>query len=168
MMKKGHAPWERLQHDVNRCGQYLETMKRAFDDAAPACKKREDAAGDAETVVPPPEAEAAAAAAGVARAPEAAVPSASQMSANFTTTATLNPADVKQASDRATKDQAATARTLRKLERRRCVHCGTLAPVTSPALPCCDGCGGPRYCDESCQRAHWIAGHQFECADATQ
>mmetsp|Transcript_31724 Transcript_31724/g.95333 ORF Transcript_31724/g.95333 Transcript_31724/m.95333 type:complete len:110 (-) Transcript_31724:136-465(-) len=68
----------------------------------------------------------------------------------------------------AAKDQAATARTLRKLERRRCVQCGALAPVTSPALPCCDGCGGPRYCDESCQRAHWLAGHQFECADATQ
>mmetsp|Transcript_28227 Transcript_28227/g.84980 ORF Transcript_28227/g.84980 Transcript_28227/m.84980 type:complete len:289 (-) Transcript_28227:3672-4538(-) len=89
-------------------------------------------------------------------------------SASFQTAATLNPADVKQASDRATKDQAATARTLRKLERRRCVQCGALAPVTSPALPCCDGCGGPRYCDESCQRAHWLAGHQFECADATQ
>ena len=78
-------------------------------------------------------------------------------SASFQTAATLKPTD-----------QAATARTLRKLERRRCVQCGALAPVTSPALPCCDGCGGPRYCDESCQRAHWLAGHQFECAGATR
>ena len=58
-------------------------------------------------------------------------------------------------------------RTRRKHERRFCVQCGVCADITEPAYGCCDRCGGPRYCSDACQRAHWVAGHQHDCGSAT-
>ena len=60
------------------------------------------------------------------------------------------------------------ARFERKLERRQCARCGETWSVSSPALLCCDGCGGPRYCDAVCQTTHWLADHQYECAVAVE
>jgi len=55
----------------------------------------------------------------------------------------------------------------RKLARRLCAACGAAASLDGPALPCCDGCGGPRFCDEACQTEHWERGdpvpHKFLC-----
>ena len=43
------------------------------------------------------------------------------------------------------------------------VSCGASVSLTEPALPCCNGCGEPRYCDEKCQRNHWDREHKYLC-----
>ena len=52
-----------------------------------------------------------------------------------------------------------------RLRRRICSGCGKQYDLSEPRLWVCGGCGEARYCDESCQRAHWSA-HQFPCLKA--
>lgn len=51
----------------------------------------------------------------------------------------------------------------RSLEKRVCANCGERAPLSSPKPQKCGGCWGPRYCEKSCQQAHWGSGHKGEC-----
>mmetsp|Transcript_4129 Transcript_4129/g.8839 ORF Transcript_4129/g.8839 Transcript_4129/m.8839 type:complete len:586 (+) Transcript_4129:3-1760(+) len=46
---------------------------------------------------------------------------------------------------------------------KSCSHCGAVGP-TGQSLLACSGCKGPRYCNKSCQLAHWKAGHKKKCA----
>ena len=49
-----------------------------------------------------------------------------------------------------------------RLRRRICWGCGKEYDLSEPRLWVCGGCGEARYCDESCQRAHFPA-HKKEC-----
>ena len=51
-----------------------------------------------------------------------------------------------------------------RLRRRLCWGCGKQYDLSAPRLWVCAGCGEARYCDETCQRAHWPA-HQGMCCD---
>ena len=42
-----------------------------------------------------------------------------------------------------------------RLRRRVCWGCGKQYDLSEPRLWVCAGCGEARYCDQSCQRAHW-------------
>mmetsp|Transcript_32366 Transcript_32366/g.99764 ORF Transcript_32366/g.99764 Transcript_32366/m.99764 type:complete len:161 (+) Transcript_32366:270-752(+) len=69
------------------------------------------------------------------------------------------------AGDLAAGKKASVARDdFKKAVRRTCAQCGRRAGLTAPAFSCCDGCGGPRYCDHVCQRLHWLAGHREVCS----
>ena len=58
-----------------------------------------------------------------------------------------------------------------QLKKRTCSQCGTTVPLSARALPYCGGCrrssvarkDRPRFCGFACQRAHWVAGHMYEC-----
>ena len=43
-----------------------------------------------------------------------------------------------------------------------CAHCGAL-PVGQKKLLTCGRCKQARYCNATCQRAHWAAGHKAAC-----
>lgn len=47
-----------------------------------------------------------------------------------------------------------------------CWQCRKVLTPDCEAMPCCDGCGTPRYCDAVCQRQHWLRGHDWECSRA--
>ena len=49
-----------------------------------------------------------------------------------------------------------------RLRRRICWGCGKEYDLSEPRLWVCGGCGEARYCDESCQRAHW-PDHKSQC-----
>ena len=49
-----------------------------------------------------------------------------------------------------------------RIRRRICSGCGKQYDLSEPRLWVCAGCGEARYCDESCQRAHW-PDHQGVC-----
>ena len=49
-----------------------------------------------------------------------------------------------------------------RLRRRICWGCGKEYDLSEPRLWVCAGCGEARYCDESCQRAHW-PDHKSQC-----
>ena len=58
-----------------------------------------------------------------------------------------------------------------QLKKRTCSMCGKTAPNTTRSFAYCGGCRHsgvaridlPRYCSETCQHAHWLAGHKDEC-----
>ena len=58
-----------------------------------------------------------------------------------------------------------------QLKKRTCSQCGTTVPLSARAFPYCGGCrrssvarkDRPRFCGFECQRAHWVAGHMYEC-----
>ena len=50
----------------------------------------------------------------------------------------------------------------RRRDRRLCDYCGRQGGIAEPRLPVCY-CGLRRYCDETCQRAGWAAGHSKTC-----
>mmetsp|Transcript_21581 Transcript_21581/g.67716 ORF Transcript_21581/g.67716 Transcript_21581/m.67716 type:complete len:283 (+) Transcript_21581:146-994(+) len=54
----------------------------------------------------------------------------------------------------------------RRAARRKCSFCGKVALPSEPALSTC-GCMAVRYCDKTCQRAHWDAAHCEKCAVRT-
>ena len=49
-----------------------------------------------------------------------------------------------------------------RLRRRICWGCGKEYDLSEPRLWVCGGCGEARYCDESCQAAHWPK-HEGPC-----
>ena len=49
-----------------------------------------------------------------------------------------------------------------RLRRRICWGCGKEYHLSAQRLWVCGGCGEARYCDESCQRAHW-PDHKSQC-----
>ena len=57
------------------------------------------------------------------------------------------------------------------LKKRTCSHCGRTGPLSQVSFAYCGGCRDSgvarvdwsRYCSETCQRAHWAAGHKDEC-----
>ena len=63
----------------------------------------------------------------------------------------------------ALKERARRAAAARLERGRVCDSCGQRPSEHTP-LERCDGCGGPRYCGDTCRKAHWLAGHRDECA----
>ena len=51
-----------------------------------------------------------------------------------------------------------------RLRRRVCWGCGKQYDLSEPRLWVCGGCGDARYCDETCQAAHWLA-HRSQCLE---
>ena len=49
-----------------------------------------------------------------------------------------------------------------RIRRRICSGCGKQYDLSEPRLWVCGGCGDARYCDETCQAAHWLA-HRSKC-----
>ena len=49
-----------------------------------------------------------------------------------------------------------------RIRRRICCGCGKQYDLSEPRLWVCGGCGEARYCDESCQAAHWPK-HEGPC-----
>ena len=49
-----------------------------------------------------------------------------------------------------------------RLRRRVCWACGKQYDLSEPRLWVCGGGGDARYCDETCQAAHWLA-HRSKC-----
>ena len=49
-----------------------------------------------------------------------------------------------------------------RIRRRICWCCAREYDLSEPRLWVCGGCGEARYCDESCQRAHW-PDHKSQC-----
>ena len=51
-----------------------------------------------------------------------------------------------------------------RIRRRLCWGCGKQYDLSEPRLWVCGGCGDARYCDETCQAAHWLS-HSFMCCE---
>jgi len=54
-----------------------------------------------------------------------------------------------------------------RLQRRFCWGCGRQHDLSEPRLWVCSSCGEARYCDEACQRAHWLD-HRSQCFETLE
>ena len=54
-----------------------------------------------------------------------------------------------------------------RLRRRICWGCGKEYDLSEPRLWVCSSCGEARYCDEACQRAHWLD-HRSQCFETLE
>ena len=54
-----------------------------------------------------------------------------------------------------------------RLRRRICCGCGKQYDLSEPRLWVCSSCGEARYCDEACQRAHWLD-HRDQCFETLE
>ena len=54
-----------------------------------------------------------------------------------------------------------------RLRRRICSGCGKQYDLSEPRLWVCSGCEDARYCDEACQRAHWLD-HRSQCFETLE
>ena len=54
-----------------------------------------------------------------------------------------------------------------RIRRRICWGCGKEYDLSEPRLWVCSSCGEARYCDEACQRAHWLD-HRSQCFETLE